>query len=51
MDFGAKIPDEEIKNHVNSASGPSMACHNLIKAANDAGGPDNISAILIQFLD
>ncbi len=28
----------------------SLACHRLIDAANNAGGPDNISAILVQFM-
>ncbi len=28
----------------------SLACHRLIEAANNAGGPDNISVILIQYM-
>jgi serine/threonine protein phosphatase PrpC len=27
-----------------------VACQKLIAAANDAGGPDNISAILVQLI-
>jgi serine/threonine protein phosphatase PrpC len=28
----------------------SRACHNLIQAANSAGGPDNISVVLVQMI-
>lgn len=32
--------------------GPTLqaACQNLVAAANDAGGPDNISVVLVQFM-
>jgi serine/threonine protein phosphatase PrpC len=30
---------------------PTVACHKLVEVANAAGGPDNISVILIQFLN
>lgn len=42
------ISEEELARLVVTAANPSAACHELIKAANGAGGPDNISAILIQ---
>jgi len=28
---------------------PAIACHKLVEVANSAGGPDNISVILVQF--
>ena len=44
------VPDDEISQIVHSASSLTLACHKLIEAANAAGGPDNISAILVQYL-
>ena len=43
-----QIPEEELTRLIVTAANPSAACHDLIKAANDAGGPDNITAILVQ---
>jgi len=43
------VPDQEIKRIVSSAETPQEACDRLIEAANAAGGPDNISAILVYF--
>lgn len=43
------ISEMEIFDIVTSAPNPSAACHALVQAANDAGGPDNISVILIQY--
>ncbi len=42
------VPDEEIKNVLTSNMAPDQACQTLVDAANAAGGPDNITAILIQ---
>lgn len=42
------VPDESILSIVTSASNPQQACNRLIDAANQAGGPDNITAILVQ---
>ena len=42
------ITDEEIFKIVSNAPTPALACHELVEAANAAGGPDNISAVLIQ---
>jgi PPM family protein phosphatase len=42
------IPDKEIYTIVYSAKSLQIACQDLVKAANDAGGPDNISVILVQ---
>jgi PPM family protein phosphatase len=46
-----QVNQEFISNIILSAPNPSNACHQLIEAANAAGGPDNISAIIVQFLD
>ena len=43
-----QISEDELTRLVVTAPNPSAACHDLIKAANDAGGPDNITAILVQ---
>ena len=42
------IPDKEIFQVVTSASSPHQASQKLVEAANAAGGPDNITAILIH---
>jgi len=42
------VSQEEIVHLIHSASSPDSACQLLIDAANKAGGPDNISAILVQ---
>jgi Serine/threonine protein phosphatase len=44
------LPDEHLSDIVNAAPNLHGACQNLIAAANDAGGPDNISAILVQLI-
>ncbi len=43
------VPDPEMQRIVLSSPNPQVACEKLIQAANAAGGPDNITAILIQF--
>lgn len=43
------VPDIEIQRIVLSSETPQVACEKLIQAANAAGGPDNITAILIRF--
>lgn len=45
------VSEAEIFRIVMSSESPSIACHKLVDAANAAGGPDNISAVLIQYLD
>jgi PPM family protein phosphatase len=45
------VPDDEIYRIVQSSPNPSIACVRLVEAANASGGPDNISAILIQYLN
>ena len=44
------VQDDEIARIVNNSSNPSIACHELVKVANKAGGPDNITAVLVEFL-
>ena len=43
------VPDPTILDIIHSASSPQTACDQLVQAANFAGGPDNISAVLVQF--
>jgi serine/threonine protein phosphatase PrpC len=42
------ITQEKILEIVFSAKDPQEACQNLVDSANNAGGPDNISAILVR---
>ena len=42
------VTQENILELVNSSASPQLACKKLIESANAAGGPDNISAILIK---
>lgn len=44
------VTDDEIKKIIFEAPTIQRACQNLVSAANAAGGPDNISAILVQSL-
>jgi PPM family protein phosphatase len=44
------VSDTEMFNIITSAPNPSVACSKLVDAANAAGGPDNISAIIVQYL-
>lgn len=42
------VPDQELANIISNTPNPQVACQKLIDAANNAGGPDNISVILIK---
>jgi serine/threonine protein phosphatase PrpC len=44
-----EVADESIKASVTSAATPQHACDEMIEAALEAGGPDNITVIVIQF--
>jgi PPM family protein phosphatase len=44
------VTDTEIFNIVTSSKNPSIACHELCSAADVAGGPDNSSVILVEYL-
>ncbi len=43
------VKDEEIFNVVVNSKNPSQACQTLVEKANEGGGPDNVSVVLIQF--
>jgi protein phosphatase len=43
------IGDEYILDIISNAPNPQEACRELVKAANAAGGPDNITAVLVKF--
>jgi serine/threonine protein phosphatase PrpC len=43
------VSDEEISQAIAEHSGPQAACDALVRAANNQGGPDNITVILAYF--
>ncbi len=42
------VSDEEIYNMIIGSPSPQKACETLVKVANERGGPDNISVILVR---
>lgn len=42
------IGDEAITRIVLESASPQLACENLVEAANDAGGPDNVAVIVVH---
>ncbi len=42
------VPDGLIADIVHNAASPQAGCQELIDAANEAGGPDNITAVLVN---
>lgn len=44
------VLDNDIFNIINSSKNPSIACHELCNEADAAGGPDNSTVILVEFL-
>jgi protein phosphatase len=42
------VEDAQIRQLVISATSPQEACRQLVDAANAAGGPDNITAVVVQ---
>jgi protein phosphatase len=44
------VPDQDISKAVIEAPNLHRACQNLVAAANTAGGPDNISVVLVQLV-
>jgi serine/threonine protein phosphatase PrpC len=42
------VPEDDIQRIVNSTTSPYLACQHLVEAANAAGGPDNISVVLVR---
>lgn len=45
------VPEQDITRIIISTPDPQQACNKLVNAANAAGGPDNITAILIRLPD
>jgi serine/threonine protein phosphatase PrpC len=45
------VPDADIFRIVNKAKTPIDACNDLVEAANLAGGPDNISVIIVKRME
>ncbi len=48
LGWGAPVRDAEAHRIIMAAPSPQEACRLLIEAANAAGGPDNITAIIVQ---
>ena len=44
------VAEKDLIQSVNEASNLQRACQNLVTAANVAGGPDNISVVLVQLV-
>ncbi|HJS17266.1 MAG TPA: protein phosphatase 2C domain-containing protein [Anaerolineales bacterium] len=44
------ITEQDLVRSINEADNLQRACQNLVNAANTAGGPDNISVILVQLI-
>jgi len=44
------LPEDHLFDIVQSAPTLQSACHALVSGANDAGGPDNITAVLVQLI-
>ena len=44
------ITEQDLVRAINEATTLQRACQNLVNAANTAGGPDNISVILVQLI-
>jgi serine/threonine protein phosphatase PrpC len=45
------VPDEKLSEMIMESGSPQEACSKMIAAANEAGGPDNITAVLIRMPD
>jgi protein phosphatase len=43
------LPEGELHHIIASSSEPQIVCELLIESANTAGGPDNISVIMVEF--
>jgi serine/threonine protein phosphatase PrpC len=44
------VSDQDLYRMINDAPTLQRACQNLVEAANAAGGPDNISVIIVQLI-
>lgn len=47
--FWSVVPETEIFPIIVTSPNPTIACQRMIEAANAAGGPDNISVILVHY--
>lgn len=45
------VPDNDLARIICSSSEPQSVCQSLIHSANEAGGPDNISVIIVRIPD
>ena len=45
------VPDDVLGKIIITSNTPHQACQEMVNAANDAGGPDNITAILVRLPD
>jgi serine/threonine protein phosphatase PrpC len=45
------IPDKDMETIIRSSSEPQNVCQELVNLANSAGGPDNISVIIVQIVE
>jgi serine/threonine protein phosphatase PrpC len=45
------VPDARIRHLLTSAAAPDTAVHALIDAANEAGGPDNVSCVVADVVE
>ncbi|NUT28952.1 MAG: MerR family transcriptional regulator [Streptomyces sp.] len=45
------VPDARIRHLLTSAPAPDTAVHTLISAANEAGGPDNVSCVVADVVE
>ena len=45
------VPEEELRTILQSAAAPEEAARKLIEAANEAGGADNVTAVVLDVLD
>lgn len=43
------VSEPQIQQIIKDAPHPELACHAMVEAANAAGGPDNITVVLIRF--
>jgi serine/threonine protein phosphatase PrpC len=44
------LTEQDLARSINEATSLQRACQNLVNAANAAGGPDNISVVLVQLI-
>ena len=44
------VSEQDLVRAINEAPSLQRACQNLVTAANMAGGPDNISVVLVQLI-